>query len=246
MVYDPPPKALFCRVDGGRPGALYLVSGVLGVFWLYMLFSAGRRRVSGARTIDAGKILCRGGTDPLLCSTGPGLQNLAGLSVINEKRAFSRDRRSRTPSYRAFKPGSRPLLNSGLPGEAIWRPCSSLEVVYIQGRSAAGEGGMFNTTFYFHAARYGVHILTGGCIHQGSAPPPSTRGWGGPASYLLTPIQSASPQTFFGTPDSPGRLAVDRGLHHSWGSILRSCIWPPPPVVDKLRGIGIYRNFDML
>ncbi len=139
MVYDPPPKALFCRVDGGRPGALYLVSGVLGVFWLYMLFSAGRRRVSGARTIDAGKILCRGGTDPLLCSTGPGLQNLAGLSVINEKRAFSRDRRSRTPSYRAFKPGSRPLLNSGLPEEAIWRPCSSLEVVYIQGRSAAGE-----------------------------------------------------------------------------------------------------------
>ncbi len=161
MVYDPPPKALFCRVDGGRPGALYLVSGVLGVFWLYMLFSAGRRRVSGARTIDAGKILCRGGTDPLLCSTGPGLQNLAGLSVINEKRAFSRDRRSRTPSYRAFKPGSRPLLNSGLPGEAIWRPCSSLEVVYIQGRSAAGEGGMFTPLFTFMPRGMGFIYLQG-------------------------------------------------------------------------------------
>ena len=175
------------------------------------------------------KSFAGGGTDPLLCSTGPGLQNLAGLSVINEKRAFSRDRRSRTPSYRAFKPGSRPLLNSGLPEEAIWRPCSSLEVVYIQDGLRLGRWHVY-TTFHFHAARYGVHILTGGCIHQGSAPPPSTRGWGGPASYLLTPIQSASPQTFFGTPDSPGRLAVDRGLHHSWGSILRSCIWPPPPV----------------
>ena len=38
---------------------------------------------------------------------------------------------------------------------------------------------------YLEQTIYGVHILTGGCIHQGSAPPPSTRGWGGPASYLL-------------------------------------------------------------
>ena len=161
MVYDPPPKALFCRVNGGRPGALYLVSGVLGVFWLYMLFSAGRRRVSGARTIDAGKILCRGELTRYCVPQAQGCKTWRDYPSSTEKSAFSRDRRSRTPSYRAFKPGSHPLLNSGLPGEAIWRPCSSLEVVYIQGRSAAGEGGMFTPLFTFTPRGMGFIYLQG-------------------------------------------------------------------------------------
>jgi hypothetical protein len=53
------------------------------------------------------------------------------------------------------------LLNSGLPGEAIWRPCSSLEVVYIQGRSAAGEGGMFTPLFTFMPRGMGFIYLQG-------------------------------------------------------------------------------------
>ena len=144
----------------------------------------------------------------------PGCKTWRDYRSFNEKSAFSCGRRSRTPSYRAFKPGSRPLLNCGLPGEAIWCPCQSLEVVYIQGWSVAGEGGMFTSLFTFTPRGKGF-IYSQENVFNRVLPPPSTRRW---RTRIIPPNSdpiSISPTTFFGAPRTVrGVLAVGRGLHH--------------------------------